>query len=473
MTRLIYSKSVRLILCFCWTSVSVSSQNSNSERSKEFVGSSFFVYQQPDYPRDCTEVRSQCSTNNSSGVYLIKPDGYREPFEVFCDNTKDFSGWTVIYRIRDGSVLFNRNWTDYKTGFGFLHQEFWIGNDKLSFLTSQKSYELRLDVISDAGLSFYVSYNRFRVGDEYSEYKLISDGEWNGTEEKINQLLCSVDKEDVGYISPRCSQRCFCSSGQYVCDVYQCSTNATCEERNNVVQCYCNTGYTGDGVNCIAISDCQDVYDRVSTESGIYKIKPTTWQGDPFDVYCNMTDGGDWTVFQRRVDGSQNSFLYWSDYRDGFATPERELWLGNDKLHSVTSQKNYELRVDVVDRLSVPFYAKHSSFSISDEDDNFTLSLGSYSEGNAGDNLNHINGQPFTTRDRDNDAHSGINCATLFHPYYYCGTPCSNNAGWWYKNSPCSFAHLNSPYGSTCLRWYKLPGEVCIIKYTEMKIRPT
>lgn len=81
------------------------------------------------------------------------------------------------------------------------------------------------------------------------------------------------------------------------CDTYQCSHHAVCGARNDVPQCNCNLGYEGDGVTCVAIlADCLDVYNKISTEDGVYKIKPITWHGDPFDVYCNMTDGGGWTV---------------------------------------------------------------------------------------------------------------------------------------------------------------------------------
>lgn len=102
------------------------------------------------------------------------------------------------------------------------------------------------------------------------------------------------------YISPDCSSRCSCISGQFTCDdTYQCSPNAVCEETDDRSRCYCNTGYKGDGVNCTIDApprDCQDVYDRGSNSSGVYEIKPTTWPGDPFEVYCNMTDEGGWTV---------------------------------------------------------------------------------------------------------------------------------------------------------------------------------
>lgn len=47
------------------------------------------------YPRDCAEARNLCTTNDPNGVYLIKPDGYPEPFEVYCDNLMDSGGWTI------------------------------------------------------------------------------------------------------------------------------------------------------------------------------------------------------------------------------------------------------------------------------------------------------------------------------------------------------------------------------------------
>lgn len=67
-------------------------------------------------------------------------------------------------------------------GFGFSSQEFWIGNHKLSYLTNQKTYELRIDVTTVDGLFFYIKYNKFRIGDEYGEYRLTSVGEYKGTE---------------------------------------------------------------------------------------------------------------------------------------------------------------------------------------------------------------------------------------------------------------------------------------------------
>ena len=66
-----------------------------------FLEASYFYYQKAEYGRDCKEVFDQCSASNSSGVYLIKPDGYPHPFEVYCNNSIDSGGWTVSKHLRE------------------------------------------------------------------------------------------------------------------------------------------------------------------------------------------------------------------------------------------------------------------------------------------------------------------------------------------------------------------------------------
>ncbi|KAJ8035658.1 Fibrinogen-like protein A [Holothuria leucospilota] len=164
------------IFCILLSFLLVNNVHSSSE------GSSYFFYQQPVYPRDCQEVFQQCSTSNASGVYFIKPDGYGEAFEVFCDNKVDGGGWTVVQRRHeDNTVEFGRTFSEYREGFGFLSSEFWLGNEKLSSLTNQKRYQLRIDMTNSAGSSFYVTYDLFRISDEWSNYKLTSVGQYDGT----------------------------------------------------------------------------------------------------------------------------------------------------------------------------------------------------------------------------------------------------------------------------------------------------
>lgn len=52
----------------------------------------------------------------------------------------------VLHRRIDGAIDFKRAWTEYTSGFGFLGSEFWLGLDKLSFLTNQNVYEIRIDM---------------------------------------------------------------------------------------------------------------------------------------------------------------------------------------------------------------------------------------------------------------------------------------------------------------------------------------
>lgn len=69
-------------------------------------------------PRDCSDYSVMETRKN--GVYHVTPDARNRTFEVFCDMESYGGGWTVIQRRLDGSVSFNRTWTEYKKGFGNL-----------------------------------------------------------------------------------------------------------------------------------------------------------------------------------------------------------------------------------------------------------------------------------------------------------------------------------------------------------------
>ena len=90
----------------------------------------------------------------------------------------------VIQRRFDGSIDFGRSWEEYQEGFGFPSSEFWLGTDKLSYLTNQKTYELQIDMVNAAGLSFSVNYDQFRISDDWGDFKLASFGEYSGNASK-------------------------------------------------------------------------------------------------------------------------------------------------------------------------------------------------------------------------------------------------------------------------------------------------
>ena len=68
-----------------------------------------------------------------------------------------------------------------------------------------------------------------------------------------------------------------------------------------------------------------------------------------FVYLCDMdTDGGGWTVLQRRGEFNQQSnfFVTWSSYKRGFGDLTRDFWLGNEKIHTLTNQDEYRLHID-------------------------------------------------------------------------------------------------------------------------------
>ncbi|XP_062520853.1 fibrinogen C domain-containing protein 1-like [Corticium candelabrum] len=193
--------------------------------------------------------------------------------------------------------------------------------------------------------------------------------------------------------------------------------------------------------------------------SGVYVIDPRDGLGS-FTVYCDMeTDGGGWTVFQRRRDGSVDFDRNWNEYKQGFGNVWGEFWLGLDKIHRLSV--GVKLRVDLMSFDDEKAYALYEDFSVGDEASMYVLYFGSYS-GTAGDSLrSHIlKSMKFTTKDSDNDK-SESNCSTLYP------------GGWWHNT--CYHANLNGLHvyngkGWQHVVWLAFKSTNCLQK-TEMKVR--
>ena len=210
-------------------------------------------------------------------------------------------------------------------------------------------------------------------------------------------------------------------------------------------------------------SDCKDAFNHGQTTSGVYIIRPD--HQPEFQVFCDMdTDGGGWTVFQRRKDGSVDFYRYWTDYQQGFGNLSGEFWLGLDKIHRLTPTTT-QLRIDMQDFDGNSRYAQYSSFSVGDSVSKYTLTASGYS-GTAGDSLTYHNGHKFSTRDQDNnaDSHTGSNCAQDY------------KGAWWYND--CHHSNLNGlyhggPYPSVAdgVDWSTWRKYHYSLKFTEMKLR--
>jgi len=118
--------------------------------------------------RDCAELFS--AGFKESGVYTVNPTN-KTSFEVFCDMKTDGGGWTVFHKRFNGFVGFYRDWDEYKSGFGDVRGEYWLGNEKIHQLTEIPS-QLRVEINTTSNGNKYAKYNNFTVTNEAANYTL-------------------------------------------------------------------------------------------------------------------------------------------------------------------------------------------------------------------------------------------------------------------------------------------------------------
>ncbi len=183
------------------------------------------------------------------------------------------------------------------------------------------------------------------------------------------------------------------------------------------------------------------------------------------------TDGGGWTVFQRRVNENVDFFRNWTDYVHGFGELEGSFWLGLEAIHQLTQHGDVELRIDLKNTTGMEGYATYDHFKVLGADEKYRLKIGAY-QGNIGDSLKVNNNMYFTTPDEDNDniKIDFQNCAVQY------------KGPWWHN--VCFRANLNNHLGSenvffdtpkapnaTKMSWFSWGQEYGDIVYSEMKLR--
>lgn len=208
-------------------------------------------------------------------------------------------------------------------------------------------------------------------------------------------------------------------------------------------------------------TDCSDIASRGAYDSGTYTIKANNVHY--MDVYCDMdTDGGGWTVFQKRFDGSVDFFRDWEHYENGFGTLGGEFWLGLRQIYQLTLKGSWVLRIDLEDFDGNKVYAEYDSFALGDASSYYRLSIKGYS-GTAGDSLMYHNNKCFSTVDSDHDTFVFGNCAQ------------SDQGAWWYAN--CAYSNLNGLYKGrpqttvTGMAWFNWKKRWEVLKRSEIKIR--
>ena len=193
------------------------------------------------------------------------------------------------------------------------------------------------------------------------------------------------------------------------------------------------------------------------TLSGVYNVKSPYGTFTQMQAYCEM-DGG-WTVIQRRnINGTEQFNRSWSEFEDGFGDLEGEFWYGLAKIHWLTNQEPYRLRVDVTTLSGEKKFADYSNFSLTGE--LYTLGLGTHTGGT--DFLSGYSGNKFTTHDKDNAGTTQYNCAEREIPFMF--------GGWWYGKQCLEDKSLNLN-GKFCNGELICEDRV-IITSVQMKIKP-
>ncbi|CAB1317735.1 unnamed protein product [Coregonus sp. 'balchen'] len=177
-------------------------------------------------------------------------------------------------------------------------------------------------------------------------------------------------------------------------------------------------------------SDCHELFLRGETASGVYNIQPLNSQS--FEVFCEMTAEGGWTVIQRRQDGSVDFDQLWQAYQSGFGSLNGEFWLGLEKMHAVTKDTDYILKVKFSDWRDDSETIQYP-IRLGGEESHYALHIQKTSNGNLESALaTKASGLPFSTPDQDNDQKNDTNCAKHL------------SGGWWFSN--CGRSNLNGRY---------------------------
>ncbi|KAI4889887.1 hypothetical protein NFI96_029466 [Prochilodus magdalenae] len=214
-------------------------------------------------------------------------------------------------------------------------------------------------------------------------------------------------------------------------------------------------------------SDCYDLFLRGERSSGVYTVQPS--DSPSFEVFCEMTTEGGWTVIQRRQDGSVDFDQLWDAYQNGFGSLGGEFWLGLEKIYHVTKDKEYVLNIQMSDWRDDTQTIKYR-FRLNGEESSYSLRVLAQSAGHLESALaSESSSLAFSTRDKDNDQKHDLNCAKHL------------SGGWWFSN--CGRSNLNGRYFVTAppkqrhqrkqgVFWKTWRGRYYPLKSTIMMIAP-
>ncbi|CAH1780920.1 unnamed protein product [Owenia fusiformis] len=175
-----------------------------SDCSIEATATKTYYFSDGFAPSDCLPLPVSCSEISSRGVtqdglYEILPPTYSTPLQVYCEDLVD-GGWVRIQRREDGSIDFYRNWAEYKSGFGSVSGEHWLGNEHIHALTNGSTpTKLKIKLTYFNTNEYEAMYTNFTVGDEASLYTVNALGYSGNAGDCFGGWLASPAEATNGY----------------------------------------------------------------------------------------------------------------------------------------------------------------------------------------------------------------------------------------------------------------------------------
>ena len=166
-----------------------------------------------------------------------------------------------------------------------------------------------------------------------------------------------------------------------------------CQPSNGPIENCCCLGYNNNNFNV--------------KSSGVYTI--ANFCGVKFSntrVYCDTSSGGGgWTVIQRRkYENVEFEKRDWVEYEDGFGNLYGDFWIGLRSMHCLTSQGNWELRIDYHLQNGTKSYLHYNKFVVGPPEDQYQLTISGFDSIGLTDPFNArstglLNKMKFTSRD--------------------------------------------------------------------------
>ena len=127
-----------------------------------------FTYIAINQNKSCLEIYQRGF--NVDGIYTVILSDL-SLINVYCEMKK--GGWTRIMNRLDNSANFNKNWADYKYGFGQVESNHWLGLENIRKIVNYNPTKIRFEFYDINNRLTIIEYDWITIGSEVEKYRLL------------------------------------------------------------------------------------------------------------------------------------------------------------------------------------------------------------------------------------------------------------------------------------------------------------